>query len=67
MKVWRFNVSDDCVEFGGVKRKKLTPDGCNEPYGKRFWCPRRRWFLTEACPFVSRQECDSYRRMCGAI
>lgn len=67
MNVWRVETEGRVVRFGEVSRRRLTRDGCNEPFRNRFWCPKRRWFQSEPCPFASRMECDTYRRMCGSL
>lgn len=67
MSVWRFETREKVVRAGDYERKMLTPDGCNEPFKNRFWCPKRGWFLREPCPFVNKQECDTYKRMCGSL
>ncbi|NDY42593.1 hypothetical protein G3N55_07020 [Dissulfurirhabdus thermomarina] len=67
MAVWRFAVQSDQVRMGNRRRRALTRDGCNEPFKGRFWCPARRWFRTEPCPFESRDECANFRAMCGRL
>ena len=67
MALWRFEIQDNRVIIGNRERQKITATGCNEPFKGSFWCPGRKWFSKDPCPFVSRAECDNYRRMCGAI
>ena len=65
MAVWRFSIRGSEVRFGHGKRKKVTADGCNEPYRIRYWCPKLQWFQGEPCPFQCQQECENFRLMCG--
>jgi len=67
MKIWRFEIDDESVRHGERQRRKLTANGCNEPFKGRYWCPKLNWFQREACPFVNRQECENYRLMCGSL
>ncbi|MFZ5774573.1 MAG: hypothetical protein ACOY3Z_03705 [Thermodesulfobacteriota bacterium] len=67
MTVIRFAILDEVVRFGGRERQMLTANGCNEPYKNRYWCPKRKWFNSEPCPFSCQQECDNYQAMCGAL
>lgn len=67
MNLWQVSTTDSHIAFGPYRRKKLYPSGCNEPFKGRFWCPGRGWFLKGPCPFVNKQECGNFRRMCGAI
>jgi hypothetical protein len=66
MAVWQVKTNDDVISFGGKTRKKLTPSACNEPFKGRFWCPRKKWFFKEPCPFVNKRECYNYKQICGA-
>ena len=67
MKVIKFTIEGDQVHFGAKDRQKLTKNGCNEPYKDRYWCPKKKWFNTEPCPFKCQRECDNYETMCGII
>uniref|UniRef100_A0A7C4AG66 Uncharacterized protein n=1 Tax=Fundidesulfovibrio putealis TaxID=270496 RepID=A0A7C4AG66_9BACT len=67
MALWSVSTSDDTIRFGSKARRMTGNRGCNEPFKGNFWCPGRKWFAKEPCPFVSKAECDNYRRMCGAI
>ncbi len=67
MAIIRFSILDDVVRFGASQRRKLTSEGCNEPYKGRYWCPRKKWFNTEPCPFRCLRECENYQAMCGVI
>lgn len=67
MALWSVTTSGDSIRFGGKARRTLTHQGCNEPFKGSFWCPGRKWFAKEPCPFSCKQECDNYRRMCGAL
>jgi hypothetical protein len=60
-------MDEEHITFGEKKRRRVTAKGCNEPFKGRYWCPRRRWFSASPCPFASRQECDTYRRLCGSL
>ena len=53
--------------FGSYSRKATTPSGCNEPFKNAFWCPKKKWFATEPCPFSNRLECMSFARFAGSI
>lgn len=65
MAIWKFTVKDREVSYGGRKRRLLTPNGCNEPFKDGYWCPRKRWFAKEACPFINRRECENFALMSG--
>lgn len=67
MALWKVNMDGKYVHFGPVRRRRLTTNGCNEPFSDRYWCPRKKWFLREPCPFVNRRECDNYIKMTGSI
>lgn len=67
MSLWKFKILGNEVKYGEKKRKKLTSEGCNEPYKDRYWCPKLEWFRKEQCPFQSQTECECYRIMCGSI
>ncbi len=67
MKVWKFTISNGKVSAGPKQRKAITIDGCNEPFKGRFWCPSRKWFLSEPCPFEDRNECRNFKIMCGIL
>ena len=66
MSVWKFSIQGDIVTQGGKQRKKITREGCNEPFKDRYWCPKAQWFKKEHCPFVNRHECENFELMCGA-
>ena len=66
MEVWRVTTQDEYISFGGKTRKKIAPSACNEPFKNYYWCPKKKWFLRELCPFFNRRECDNYRQMCGS-
>jgi hypothetical protein len=66
MKVWEVTTDDNYISFGGKVRKKTSPCACNEPFKEYFWCPGKKWFSREPCPFLNRRECLNYRRMCGS-
>jgi len=55
-----------CIGLPGSRRPLSGPAGCNQPFKGRYWCPRKRWFRAEPCPFLNRRECDNYRRLCGS-
>ncbi len=65
--VWRFQIVDGTVKNGSKQRKQLTSSGCNEPFKDRYWCPKKQWFSTNACPFANKRECENYALMCGGI
>ncbi|MEW6501401.1 MAG: hypothetical protein ACOY8P_04320 [Thermodesulfobacteriota bacterium] len=67
MALWHFEIEGDVVTMGGRTRRKLTKNGCNEPFKGRYWCPKRQWFQRESCPFATLQECDNFETQCGAI
>jgi len=66
MAVWKFLIQGNDVLYGTKKRKKLTDDGCNEPFKNRYWCPKLQWFQCEPCPFINQDECANFEIMCGA-
>lgn len=55
------------MRIGSYSRKATTPSGCNEPFRKAYWCPRRKWFSKEPCPFPSKMECLNFSRFAGAV
>lgn len=55
------------MRFGSYSRKATTPSGCNEPFRNNYWCPKRKWFAKEPCPFVNKQECMNFMRLAGGI
>ena len=65
MTLWQFSIEDRDVSYGNRKRKLLTKKGCNEPFKNRFWCPKQKWFMTEACPFLNKRECENFSSMSG--
>jgi len=67
MSVWQFRVLANEVWIGKRHRLALTRTGCNEPFKDRYWCPSRRWFLRSPCPFLSRNECTTFKGMCGSL
>lgn len=67
MNVWQVQMDGNQMMFGSSRRPMFSDQGCNEPFKTYFWCPRRKWFRKEPCPFGSRGECDTYRRMCGSL
>ncbi len=68
-KIWRFEIQEGNVSYGKKERPQLTQNkrGCNEPFKNRFWCPKKKWFMKECCPFVNSHECENYKKMCGGI
>jgi hypothetical protein len=66
MGIWQVTTDGDQISFGGLARKKIKPSGCNEPFKDHFWCPERKWFSKDPCPFLNRRECLNYKRMCGS-
>jgi len=67
MPVWIFSINGEQVRYGNKLRRKLTRNGCNEPFKDRYWCPKKQWFLKEPCPFLNLNECENFRVMCGGI
>jgi hypothetical protein len=67
LKVWRFKIKDDTIISGNKIRKKISRNGCNEPFKDRFWCPKMQWFKREQCPFMNRHECENFEIMCGSL
>ena len=67
MAVWKFSIQGDEVRYGIKKRKKLSENGCNEPYRDRYWCPKLQWFQCEPCPFLNMEECKNFETLCGAL
>jgi hypothetical protein len=57
-KIIRFYIDNGIVIFGKQTRKSQTNTGCNEPYKKRYWCPKKKWFLTSPCSFTNKYECQ---------
>ena len=67
MAIIRFSILGNVVHFGARERQKITSSGCNEPYKDRYWCPRKKWFNKEPCPFLCLRECENYQAMCGSV
>jgi hypothetical protein len=67
MAVIRMSHSDGRMRIGSFTRKATTSSGCNEPFKNAYWCPKRKWFAKEPCPFSNRFECMSFARFSGAI
>lgn len=71
MNLWQVTADRGTICFGGRCRPASSPHGCNEPLRHSgrdaFWCPRRKWFSSEPCPFVHRLECMRFERMCGSV
>lgn len=67
MAIWEVTTGPNRIQFGAVASFALDPSGCNQPFRGRFWCPRKKWFSLAPCPFSGRNECDTFRRMAGAI
>lgn len=67
MTVIRIRTEDGYFMVGDKKRKKLFDSGCNEPFNGRFWCPARKWFSSQPCPFLNKRECNNYKSMCGNL
>ncbi len=65
MALWRFTLTGNTVHHGHRTRKQLTRNGCNEPFKDRYWCPRKKWFMKEACPFINQRECRNFEEMSG--
>lgn len=67
MAVWSVRTEGNVIHMGERKRKMLTRRGCNEPFLESYWCPKRRWFRKEPCPFVNKIKCNTYYMLCGAL
>ena len=67
MTIWRARTEDNVFHLGETRRRMLTQNGCNEPFHDSFWCPKRKWFRREPCPFVNKHECNTYYKLCGSI
>lgn len=67
MALVEIRIDNNYLIVGDKRKKKLSADGCNEPFKDRFWCPRKKWFMTSPCPFINKIECGNYRSMCGSI
>lgn len=65
MAIWQFTVQSREVSYGDHKRRLLSPTGCNEPYKDRYWCPKKKWFSKDACPFINKRECENFALMSG--
>lgn len=65
MSLWEVRTQGATISLGGRRREVKSPGGCNQPFQGRYWCPRRRWFRAEPCPFANRRECDNFTRLCG--
>ena len=63
----------DRISMHGVRRALLErqADSLGFPlegihFKEHFWCPGRKWFFREPCPFLNKRECLNYRQMCGS-
>lgn len=65
--LWTVSTGKGRIRFGSKSRAMITARGCNEPFKGSYWCPGRKWFSRQPCPFACKAECDAFRRMCGAI
>jgi hypothetical protein len=65
MSLWQVRTQGANINLGGTLRPLKNPNGCNQPFMGRYWCPKKRWFRGEPCPFVNRRECDNFNRLCG--
>jgi len=63
--LWQVKSDDQYIRFGDVTRRLREPSACNQRFKNAYWCPRKKWFNREPCPFSCRNECDNFRRMCG--
>ena len=43
------------------------PELCVQLKDNRPWCPKRKWYMMDGCPFSCRNECNIYEEMCGAL
>lgn len=50
--------TSNCVNISGK---------CNQYFKGKYYCPGKKWFMSEPCEFISKSECDNFRRMCGEI
>lgn len=66
-KIFRFASNNNTFCAGSNERPLITVNGCNEPTGDRYFCPKREWPMKEKCPFKNREECDNFIMMCGKL
>jgi hypothetical protein len=64
--LWEIQETNEHIIFGNKKIKLIT-ECCNFPYLNKFYCPGRKWFMSTPCCFLSKAECDTFKRMCGNI
>jgi len=65
-EILKFQFCDQKIKpFAQKIRKKITKNGCNEPFKDRYWCPKKEWFSKDPCPFVNQRECQNFKQMCG--
>lgn len=67
MTVWSVKTDGKNICFGTVRRRMVSRNGCNEPFKGAYWCPKKKWFQKEPCPFASKLECQSWQRMAGSL
>ena len=66
IRITQSRITGEVTSHKGT-RKAITSNGCNEPCGKRFLCPKRKWPMKEMCPFINKEECDDWVRWCGSL
>lgn len=41
---------------------------CNKRLGfRKYFCPRRGWYMDEPCYFENKRECDNFKLICGVL
>ena len=57
----------EIIFFKNKKKEKIVEDikCCIVTKSGIDWCPRRKWYMKDGCPFTNKHECDLYREMCN--
>lgn len=67
MIISSIKIENGYLVVGFKKVKLFNLSGCNQPFKDSFFCPHKKWFMSEPCPFESKAECSMYARWCGGL
>ena len=56
----KFKVGDYSFDDGIICEKTKDKNGCNHPYKGRYYCPLKKWFMTQMCDYENMKECTSH-------
>jgi len=64
----KIEIKDKRIRVGdNLSEPTVGESPCNQTFKDRYWCPKAKWLMKEACPFESLHECESYEEMCGGF